>query len=68
MGVADAMQEDTVWGRRACLPEVSVAGQARDVAVRYLTDHPESRHYTAASLVAEALEEAFPCPAATSQR
>jgi Rap1a immunity proteins len=61
-GIADAMmvQPPGVAGRRACFPEQVTAEQARDVVKRYLEQHPEVRHYSAASLAAEALAEAFP--------
>jgi len=29
---------------------------------KFLSDHPEKLHYSAMSLVADALREAFPCP------
>jgi hypothetical protein len=71
-GVADAMdaaqsswRHETVTGWRACLPANQVTeGQVQDVAVNFLTRHPELRHYGAVGLVAAALAEAFPCPAA----
>jgi Rap1a immunity proteins len=68
-GVADTMvaaQEPpggSVLGLRTCIPASVTLGQAKDVAVRYIQEHPESRHYSAAKLVAEALDGAFPCPA-----
>jgi hypothetical protein len=37
------------------------AGQARDLVVRFLTEHPAIRHYGAANLVVAALAPAFPC-------
>jgi hypothetical protein len=61
-GVSDAMN-DGVAERRRCLPAQVVIKQVRDVAVNFLTSHSEWRHKSAATLVAEALEEAFPCPA-----
>ena len=63
-GVADTLAVGTgILGLgRACFPEQVTEGQARDVVKRYLEQHPERRHYTAANLVAEALVEAFPCP------
>lgn len=44
-----------------CAPETVTAGQLMDIATKYLKDHPEARHYTAASQVSLALSEAFPC-------
>jgi hypothetical protein len=66
-GVSDvmaAMQEKgmTLGGWRACVPTGEEAGQITDVAQQYLADHPERRQYGAVGLVAQALQEAFPCP------
>jgi hypothetical protein len=71
-GVADAMTtaqaaNGTVAGWRACLSEQITAGEVRDVAVNFLARHPEKRDIAAATLVAQALEEAFPCPTVTNQ-
>jgi hypothetical protein len=35
--------------------------QVRDVAVEFLTAHPETRHTGAVGIVARALAGAFPC-------
>ena len=66
IGVADAMEaarpvNGMVAGFRACFPAQVTAGQVTDVAVSFLTRHPEWRHLAASSLVAGALAEAFPC-------
>jgi len=68
VGVADAMEGaqfegGTVLGSRACFPAYMTALQAKDVAVMFLTSHPEWRHFGASGLVAGALASAFPCPA-----
>ena len=65
-GVADTLIALTGEGKdlngwRACLSESVTNGQAIDVAVKLLREHPEWRRYTASSLVARALAEAFPC-------
>lgn len=61
-GIADAMAtEGQVAGWSVCFPSNVVVGQAVDVTVRYLQQHPESRHSTASSLTARALATAFPC-------
>jgi hypothetical protein len=46
---------------RICVPAAVTAGQATDVYCKYLADHPEERHYSAASLVWTALNYAWPC-------
>jgi hypothetical protein len=45
----------------SCVPNGVTLGQAQDVATRYLRDHPETRHKSAAVLVSAALVEAW-CP------
>lgn len=56
-GIADLFQLTKV----ACIPSNVVAGQVEDVVVKYLREHPESRHYSAASEAGLALRAAFPC-------
>jgi hypothetical protein len=43
-----------------CIPAV-LAGQARDVVVKYLQENPAHRHEAGATLVMEALHDAWPC-------
>jgi hypothetical protein len=43
-----------------CIPPV-LAGQARDVVVKYLQENPAHRHEAGATLVMEALHDAWPC-------
>lgn len=45
-----------------CMPSHVTVGQITDVVKKYLRDHPERRHYTAASVVGAAISVAFPCP------
>jgi hypothetical protein len=56
-GVRSGQDGEGVCRRRVVIKQV------RDVAVNFLTNHPEWRHKSAATLVAEALEAAFPCSA-----
>jgi hypothetical protein len=44
-----------------CLPPDVIAGQAKDVVCKYLEDHPENRHYSAANIVLTAAYFAWPC-------
>jgi hypothetical protein len=65
--IGDAMAEAqisgaTVMGLRACVPPGVTPWQARDVAVRFLTNHPEARRHAAAPSVVRSLAAAFPCP------
>jgi hypothetical protein len=65
--IGDAMAEaqiygGTVMGSRACVPPGVTPWQARDVAVRFLTNHAEARRHAAAPSVVRALAQAFPCP------
>ena len=63
VGITDAMMGSGggISGRRACIPLSVLVEQITDVVKRYLEQHPEQRHYSAASLVAQALSETFPC-------
>ena len=45
-----------------CADKLVTRGQAADIVVRFLRDHPKNRHLTAASLARAALTDAFPCP------
>lgn len=47
-----------------CLPSGQAgvtAEEVVDVVKKYMTDHPETRHFTAISEILVALEEGFPC-------
>jgi hypothetical protein len=44
-----------------CGPKEATIGQARDVIVKYLRDHPERRHLLFARLAIDAMRQAFPC-------
>ena len=48
-------------GGKVCLPDGASLQQVKDVVVRRLRTHPESRRYGAASEIGIALLEAFPC-------
>ena len=66
-GVADSMSLAQVAGGSlagvvACVPFPVVVGEAKNVAAKYLHEHPELQAYTAVNLVALALRDAFPCP------
>ena len=50
-----------------CGPQNVTTGEMKDIVLRSLREHPEERHYTAASLVLGALAEAFPCTSNTSE-
>ena len=59
VGIADG--EESQKRPRICISDQVTRGQVRDVVKKYLTEHPEQRHFTAASLVIESLMAAFPC-------
>lgn len=63
MGVADAMtaHHEGVNGFHACFRATMTRGQIIDVVKRWLQNHPENRSYTAAGIVAAALQQSFPC-------
>src|SRR6516162_6484215 len=65
--IADAMNAarssgGTIGGWTACIPSGAMSDQVRDIAMTYLRNHPEQRHASATSLIANALANAFPCP------
>ena len=63
-GVADTylyLQVTRRLPQMICFPLGVTQGQIVDTVVRFLVDHPESRHTTASSLVRDALKSAFPC-------
>jgi hypothetical protein len=45
----------------ACGCGFITAGQARDVASKYLREHPEQGHYAAWSVIQNRLVEVWPC-------
>jgi len=61
LGYVAGMTDAYAYAKSVCPPNGFTLGQSVDVVVKYLRDHPEDRHYTAASEVALALEHAFPC-------
>ena len=56
MGVADALAKQKI-----CAPLSVTAGQLESVTKKYLNEFPERLHYSADSLVTDALSKAFPC-------
>jgi hypothetical protein len=62
-GVFDSMAHgDTIYGWRLCTPEGNINyQQIKDIAINYLRNHANIRHYKAVSLIAEAFASAFPC-------
>ena len=46
---------------RACIPIAVRSGQLEDIVKKFLTNKPEIRHFSAASLVGAAMANAFPC-------
>ena len=53
--------DDSVHVPTVCLPDAVVTTQLRDVACKYLREHPEERHEHASYLVARSMATAFPC-------
>lgn len=48
---------------KICPPPSITVSQATDVYCKFLSDHPEDRHFNAASLIWAAMNEVWPCPA-----
>lgn len=68
-GVSDLLgpasdRGESINGWRACIPAEVTLGQEAAVVRKFLRDHPERLHITAAALVERALAEAFPCKGA----
>jgi len=71
IGVADSIEKPIVYvgkvqGRnvyfpRACIRDGVTAGQIRDIALKWMADHPEHRDASADSIVMMSLLSAFPC-------
>ena len=61
--VLDPASDKRRWvdGWTACVPDGVLAGQLVEVVKKWLREHPAEWHYEADSLVAAALQEAFPC-------
>ena len=62
--VADAMlgsSNNSINGHRACIPAAVTVGELKDIVVQYLYRNVAQRHLLAGGLVAEALEQRFPC-------
>jgi len=63
-GIADAHDDFVaggLHGKEWCKPENMKGKQLVRIVTKYLQEHPENLHYTAASLVANAFRKAFPC-------
>jgi Rap1a immunity proteins len=58
-GTADTMEGIRI--SNICSPEKATVGQVRDVVLKYLAEHPETRQNSAFDLIQEALVKAWPC-------
>lgn len=65
-GVIDGTNTAFAWQdstfRYACTPKGITGDQLKDVVLLSLSENPEERHNSAASLVLNALLDAYPCP------
>jgi hypothetical protein len=70
IGVVDTFRYLAVTGATFtfCLPQRFNGFQAVDIVKRYLQNHPEVRHGSAAELIGGSMVEAFPCPRQQPQR
>ena len=61
--VLDAATDKRQWegGWTSCVPDSVLAGQLKEVVMKWLREHPADWHYEADNLVARAFQEAFPC-------
>jgi hypothetical protein len=60
-GFADGVAHFLNAEHSICLPDTTTSKQIRDVAVKFLQEHPELRSDNGYGLVGRALTEAFPC-------
>ena len=61
-GVADALAYGAQIGSfKVCIPAETSEGEVQDVAISWLKDHPKAGDYSAVTVVAAALSQAFPC-------
>lgn len=61
MASVDVLNGGSIGSWKACVPKGVRLTQIRDIVKRHLANNPQDRHYSADSLVAEALSKAFPC-------
>jgi Rap1a immunity proteins len=57
VGAADATTNVSICPPRG----IATTGQTKDIVYQFLTAHPETRHYSADSLVNFALKQIWPC-------
>jgi hypothetical protein len=60
-GVGDAIAAEGPGKAPACIPAAVTGTQLRDVTVKYLRAHPESRELKAGALTIKVFSAAFPC-------
>lgn len=64
-GAADtyeSLQSGNAIKRVMCVPQEVTGRQIKDIVIKYLGAHPETRHKEAAGQIGSALIDAFPCP------
>ena len=47
--------------QKVCMPSNVTIGQLQAISIKYFNDYPDRLHYSADSLVLDALSKAFPC-------
>jgi hypothetical protein len=60
-GIADVLLQTRIRDWHACVPAEVTLVQAVDIVKQYLDRNPMKHRMPAAGLVAEALQQAFPC-------
>jgi hypothetical protein len=66
-GFITAVGQIAQVGGKVCYPEGVTLEQGRDVVLRYLSAHPDTRHEVAVVLTSKALIQAFPCKTAPKE-
>ena len=60
-GVADTIAAEGKAKAPACIPPAVTGTQLRDVVIKFIKSHPETRQLKAGVLTIRALSAAFPC-------
>jgi hypothetical protein len=61
LGYVTGVVDDASAARKACLPNNVTAKQVEDITKKYFNQYPENLHYSANSLIVDAMSKAFPC-------
>ncbi len=52
---------DVNANQKICLPSAVTVGQLESISIKYFNDYPDRLHFSADSLIFDALRKTFPC-------